>query len=129
MSVKHKTKRKGKVEKISTGIVYITTSFNNIIVTITDQQGNTLSSCSAGAVGFSGAKKGTPFAAQMVAESAIKKAEEYCLKTVTIIIKGPGGGREAAMRAVNSMGLIVTMLRDVTSIPHNGCRKPKRRRV
>ena len=104
-------------------------SFNNTIVTITDTQGNALSWASAGGLGFRGSKKSTPFAAQMAAETAAKAAMEYGLRTVEVYVKGPGSGREAAIRSLQAAGLDVNMIKDVTPIPHNGCRPPKRRRV
>ncbi len=122
--------RKRKVKKnIERGAAHIQSSFNNTIVTITDTQGNALSWASAGELGFRGSKKSTPFAAQMAAEQAAKLAMEHGLKTVEVNVKGPGSGREAAIRALQAAGLEVTLIRDVTPIPHNGCRPPKRRRV
>ncbi|MDD6204853.1 MAG: 30S ribosomal protein S11, partial [Firmicutes bacterium] len=111
------------------GAAHICSSFNNTIVTITDTAGNALSWASAGGLGFRGSKKSTPFAAQMAAETAAKAAMEHGLRTVEVFVKGPGSGREAAIRALQAAGLEVTMIRDVTPIPHNGCRPPKRRRV
>ena len=126
-----KVVRKRKERKlVERGAAHIRSSFNNTIVTITDTQGNALSWASAGGLGFRGSKKSTPFAAQMAAETAAKAAiENYGLKTVEVYVKGPGQGREAAIRALQSAGLDVTMIKDVTPIPHNGCRPPKRRRV
>jgi len=122
--------RKRKVKKnIERGAAHIQSSFNNTIVTITDTQGNALSWASAGELGFRGSKKSTPFAAQMAAEQAAKLAMEHGLKTVEVNVKGPGSGREAAIRALQAAGLEITLIRDVTPIPHNGCRPPKRRRV
>ncbi|TET94889.1 MAG: 30S ribosomal protein S11 [Desulfobacteraceae bacterium] len=122
---------KGKKEKkiISNGIVHIQSTFNNTIVTITDMNGNVIASSSPGQVGFKGSRKSTPFAAQLAAQSALKKAMAMGLKTAEVRVKGPGVGREAALRALQMNGFSVTMIRDVTPIPHNGCRPPKRRRV
>lgn len=121
---------KRKVKKnIERGIAHIQSSFNNTIVTITDQAGNAISWASAGEMGFRGSRKSTPYAAQMTAEHAAKLAMEHGLKTVEVNVKGPGSGREAAIRALQAAGLDVTVIRDVTPIPHNGCRPPKRRRV
>jgi small subunit ribosomal protein S11 len=123
-------KRQRKVKKnIERGTAHIQSSFNNTIVTITDMQGNALSWASAGEMGFRGSRKSTPYAAQMTAEHAAKLAMEHGLKTVEVNVKGPGSGREAAIRALQAAGLDVTVIRDVTPIPHNGCRPPKRRRV
>ena len=120
-----RTKRKN-IEK---GAAHIRSSFNNTIVTITDLNGNALSWASAGEMGFRGSRKSTPYAAQTAAETAAKAAMEHGLKTVEVYVKGPGSGREAAIRALQATGLEVTMIKDVTPIPHNGCRPPKRRRV
>ena len=116
-------------KNIERGAAHICSSFNNTIVTITDTAGNAISWASAGGLGFRGSKKSTPFAAQMAAETASKAAMEHGLRTVEVYVKGPGSGREAAIRALQAAGLEVTMIRDVTPIPHNGCRPPKRRRV
>jgi small subunit ribosomal protein S11 len=127
-----KTKKTGKkkVKKnIPIGEAYIQSSFNNTIVTITDPQGNVISWASGGVVGFKGSRKSTPFAAQLAAENAAKKAMENGMRTVDVFIKGPGAGREAALRALQSTGLKIHLIRDITPIPHNGCRPPKRRRV
>src|SRR5947208_1731838 len=124
--------RKGKKKtkkNVQTGIVYIQSTFNNTIITITDVSGNVLSWSSAGARGFKGSRKSTPFAAQVAAGDAAAKAMEHGLKNVTVLVKGPGAGRESALRAIAAAGLKVTLIRDVTPIPHNGCRPPKRRRV
>ena len=121
--------RKRVTKNISNGQVHIKTSFNNTIVTITDLQGNALSWASSGEMGFRGSRKSTPFAAQTAAETAAKAAMEHGLKTVEVFVKGPGSGREAAIRALQTAGLEVSMIKDVTPIPHNGCRPPKRRRV
>lgn len=111
------------------GVVHIQATFNNTIVTVTDVQGNTVAWSSAGVKGFKGSRKSTPFAAQLVAEDAVKKAMDQGMKTAAVFVKGPGAGRESALRAVAAAGLKVTQIRDVTPIPHNGCRPPKRRRV
>jgi len=119
-----------KVKKnIPEGIAHIKATFNNTIVTITDKLGNTISWSSAGANGFKGSRKGTPFAAQVAAENAAKKAMEHGVRTLEVEVKGPGSGREAALRALHAAGLQITVIRDVTPLPHNGCRPPKRRRV
>ena len=124
------TIRKRRERKnIERGTVHIQSTFNNTIVTITDTQGNAISWASAGEMGFKGSKKSTPFAAQTAAETAAKAAMEHGLKTVEVYVKGPGSGREAAIRALQAAGLEVRMIKDVTPIPHNGCRPPKRRRV
>ncbi|GAC1537388.1 MAG: 30S ribosomal protein S11 [Myxococcales bacterium] len=123
-------KGKKKVKKnVQTGIVYIQSTFNNTIITITDVSGNVLSWSSAGARGFKGSRKSTPFAAQVAAGDAAAKAMEHGLKNVSVLVKGPGAGRESALRALSAAGLKVSLIRDVTPIPHNGCRPPKRRRV
>jgi small subunit ribosomal protein S11 len=116
-------------KNISAGVVHVNASFNNTIVTITDMQGNTVSWSSAGAHGFKGSRKSTPYAAQVTADAAAKKAQEHGLKTVLVLVKGPGTGRESALRALQAAGLTVTSIKDVTPVPHNGCRPPKRRRV
>ncbi len=126
--VKKSSKKKIK-KNIPIGEAFIQSSFNNTIITITDPQGNVISWSSGGVVGFKGSRKSTPFAAQLAAENAAKKAMENGLKTVDVYIKGPGAGREAALRALQSAGLKIHLIRDVTPIPHNGCRPPKRRRV
>ena len=123
-------KKRRERKNIEKGAVHIRATFNNTIVTITDTAGNAVSWASAGELGFKGSRKSTPYAAQMAAETAAKAAIENCgLKTVEVYVKGPGQGREAAIRALQSAGLEVTMIKDVTPIPHNGCRPPKRRRV
>ncbi|MBE6754533.1 MAG: 30S ribosomal protein S11 [Ruminococcaceae bacterium] len=122
-------RRRRERKNIEKGQAHIQSTFNNTIVTITDTQGNALSWASAGELGFRGSKKSTPFAAQSAAETAAKAAMEHGLKTVEVFVKGPGSGREAAIRALQTAGLDVTMIKDVTPIPHNGCRPPKRRRV
>ena len=125
-----KVVRKRRVKKnIESGVAHIRSTFNNTIVMITDVHGNAVSWSSAGALGFKGSKKSTPFAAQMAAESAAKDSMEHGMKTVEVSVKGPGSGREAAIRSLQATGLEVTAIRDVTPIPHNGCRPPKRRRV
>ncbi|WP_404450885.1 30S ribosomal protein S11 [Virgibacillus necropolis] len=122
--------RKRRVKKnIDTGIAHIRSTFNNTIVTITDVQGNSIGWSSAGALGFKGSRKSTPFAAQMAAETAANTAVENGMKTLEVTVKGPGAGREAAIRSLQAVGLEVTAIRDVTPVPHNGCRPPKRRRV
>ncbi|HNT28730.1 MAG TPA: 30S ribosomal protein S11 [bacterium] len=122
--------KKKKVRKnIQTGLAYVQCSFNNTIVTITDVSGNVLSWSSAGLKGFRGSKKSTPYAAQMAAEDAGKKAKEYGLRTLSVYVKGPGNGREAAIRGLGNAGYNIMLLRDITPIPHNGCRPAKRRRV
>lgn len=113
----------------SKGIASIQSTFNNTIITITDMNGNVLAWSSAGSHGFKGSRKGTPFAAQVAAETATKKAMEYGVRNVDVYIKGPGAGREAALRSIQATGLSISLLKDVTPIPHNGCRPPKRRRV
>lgn len=116
-------------KNIDRGSAHIQSSFNNTIVTITDTQGNAVSWASAGGLGFRGSRKSTPYAAQMAAETAAKAAMEHGMKTIEVYVKGPGAGREAAIRALQAAGLEVNMIKDVTPIPHNGCRPPKRRRV
>ena len=123
-----RTKRRER-KNIEKGAAHIRSSFNNTIVTITDVNGNALSWASSGEMGFRGSRKSTPFAAQTAAETAAKAAMEHGLKSVEVYVKGPGSGREAAIRALQATGLEVTMIKDVTPIPHNGCRPPKRRRV
>jgi len=123
-------KQKKKTRKnVSTGIAHIQSTFNNTIVTITDVMGNTVAWSSAGARGFKGSRKSTPFAAQLAAEEAARRAMEHGMRSVAVFVKGPGAGRESALRALQSAGFRVTLIRDVTPIPHNGCRPPKRRRV
>ena len=130
MANKKRVVRKRKDRKnIEKGAVHIRSSFNNTMVTLTDTQGNAISWASAGEMGFRGSKKSTPFAAQTAAETAAKAAMEHGLKTVEVFVKGPGSGREAAIRSLQAAGLEVNMIKDVTPIPHNGCRPPKRRRV
>jgi small subunit ribosomal protein S11 len=123
-------RNKPKARKnIAAGHAHIQSTFNNTIITLTDTQGNAISWSSAGQVGFKGTKKGTPFAAQLAAEAAARRAQEHGLKRVDVFVKGPGGGRETAVRALHQAGLEVNLIRDVTPLPHNGCRPPKRRRV
>jgi small subunit ribosomal protein S11 len=126
---KGKNGKKKSKKNIQTGIVYIQSTFNNTIITITDVSGNVLSWSSAGARGFKGSRKSTPFAAQVAAGDAAAKAMEHGLKNVSVLVKGPGAGRESALRAIAAAGLKVSLIRDITPIPHNGCRPPKRRRV
>ena len=128
-AVKKVTRKRKERKNIERGAAHIRSTFNNTIVTMTDVNGNALSWASAGGLGFRGSKKSTPFAAQMAAETAAKAAMEHGLKTVEVFVKGPGAGREAAIRALQAAGLEVSLIKDVTPIPHNGCRPPKRRRV
>lgn len=122
-------RRRKERKNIDRGVAHIQSTFNNTIVTISDMQGNVISWSSSGALGFKGSRKSTPFAAQSAAEVATKAAMEHGMKTVEVYVKGPGSGREAAIRALQATGLEITMIRDVTPIPHNGCRPPKRRRI
>ena len=122
------TKKKEK-RNIPTGIAHVNSTFNNTIITFTDPAGNVVSWATAGASGFKGSRKNTPFAAQRAAETAARKAMDSGMRSVGILVKGPGAGRESAMRAINAVGMRVVFIRDVTPIPHNGCRAPKRRRV
>jgi small subunit ribosomal protein S11 len=121
--------RKKAKKNVAEGVAHIHASFNNTIVTITDRQGNTLAWATSGASGFKGSRKSTPFAAQVAAESAGKEAQECGVKNLEVRIKGPGPGRESAVRALHALGMKITLISDVTPIPHNGCRPPKRRRV
>jgi len=123
-----RVKRRNK-KNISSGIAHVNSTFNNTMITISDENGNTVSWSSAGLMGFKGSRKSTPYAAQMAAEDAGSKALEHGLKTLRVEIQGPGSGRESALRALQSTGFTITSIKDVTSIPHNGCRPPKRRRV
>lgn len=124
------TRTKNRDRKnISVGVAHVNSTFNNTMVTITDTQGNTISWSSAGLKGFKGSRKSTPYAAQMAADDAARKAVEHGLKTVDVLVTGPGSGRESALRAFQAVGLVVTSIKDITSIPHNGCRARKRRRV
>jgi small subunit ribosomal protein S11 len=122
-------RRKRAKKAVPEGIVHIHSTFNNTIVTITDLQGATVAWASAGTVGFKGSRKGTPFAAQLAAENATRKAQEHGMRSVQVYVKGPGAGRESALRSLQAAGLQISVIRDVTPIPHNGCRPPKRRRV
>lgn len=127
---KPKAKKSKKIiRSVSSGVVHILASFNNTIVTITDKEGNTLTWASTGSAGFKGSKKSTPFAAGVAAESAAKKAAERGVKEVEVVVKGPGAGRESAIRSIQAAGITIRSIKDVTPIPHNGCRPPKRRRV
>lgn len=123
------TKRRKELKKVDKGQVHIQSSFNNTLVTITDMNGNAISWSSAGSLGFKGSRKGTPFAAQQASETAAKAAKEHGLRSVEVYVKGPGAGRESAIRALSACDLEITMITDVSPIPHNGCRPPKRRRV
>ncbi len=125
-----KVRKKKTIKKnISSGVVHIQSTFNNTIISITDQSGNVISWSSSGMQGFKGSRKSTPFAAQLAAEDAAKKAMEHGMKTVAVYVKGPGAGRESALRSLQAAGFVITVIRDVTPIPHNGCRPPKKRRV
>ena len=124
-----RTVKKREKKNVPVGLVHIQASFNNTIITITDTRGNAISWASSGQAGFKGSRKSTPFAAQIACETAAKRAQEQGMRTVGIYVKGPGSGREAAMRAINTAGFRVAFIRDITPIPHNGCRPPKRRRV
>ncbi len=127
---KEKTRVRRKERKnISSGVAHVNSTFNNTMITITDAQGNAIAWSSAGTMGFKGSRKSTPYAAQMAAEDAGKKAMEHGMRTLEVEVTGPGSGRESALRALQSVGFTVTTIRDVTPIPHNGCRPPKRRRV
>jgi small subunit ribosomal protein S11 len=121
--------RRRERKNITSGVAHVNATFNNTMVTITDAQGNTIAWSSSGTMGFKGSRKSTPYAAQMAAEDAGKKAMEHGMRTLEIEVKGPGSGRESALRALQTVGFAVTSIRDVTTIPHNGCRPPKRRRV
>jgi small subunit ribosomal protein S11 len=129
MATKERAKKKKIARGISSGIAHIQASFNNTIITITDKQGNVLVWSAPGIVGYSGSKKSTPFAAQIAAADAARKAKEVGIKDVEVRVKGPGFGRESAIRALQASGLIITLIKDVTPIPHNGCRPKKKRRV
>jgi small subunit ribosomal protein S11 len=128
-SKKAVSKKKRNKKKVERGVVHIKATFNNTVVTVSDSQGNTISWASAGELGFKGSKKSTPFASQNTAESAAKAAMEHGLRFVEVYVKGPGPGRESAIRALQGAGLEISMIKDVTPIPHNGCRPPKKRRV
>jgi len=121
--------RRRERKNISSGVAHVNATFNNTLVTITDAQGNTIAWSSSGTQGFKGSRKSTPYAAQMAAEDAGRKAMEHGVRTLEVEVKGPGAGRESALRALQSVGFVITSIRDVTPIPHNGCRPPKRRRV
>lgn len=129
MAVKKSTTKRKVTKNIDKGCVHIHASFNNTIVTVTDEQGNAIAACSAGALKFRGSRKSTPYAAQMAAEEAARRAMEHGLRSVKVFVKGPGAGRESAIRAMEVVGLQVSEINDVSPIPHNGCRPPKRRRV
>ena len=128
-TTKKVVKKRRERKNIESGAAHISSTFNNTIVTLTDTQGNTIAWASAGELGFKGSRKSTPFAAQMAAEHAAKLAMDHGLKTVEVFVRGPGSGREAAIRSLAAAGLQITLIKDVTPIPHNGCRPPKRRRV
>jgi small subunit ribosomal protein S11 len=121
--------KKKERKNITTGVAHVNASFNNTIVTITDTQGNSVAWSSAGGNGFKGSRKSTPYAAQVTAEDAGKKAQEHGIKTLAVLVKGPGAGRESALRALQAVGFMITSIKDVTPVPHNGCRPPKKRRV
>jgi small subunit ribosomal protein S11 len=121
--------RRAERKNITSGVAHVNATFNNTMITITDVQGNAISWSSAGSQGFKGSRKSTPYAAQMASEEAARKAQEHGMKTLEVCVKGPGSGRESALRALSSAGFTITAIRDVTPIPHNGCRPPKRRRV
>ncbi|KZM48633.1 MULTISPECIES: 30S ribosomal protein S11 [unclassified Labrenzia] len=121
--------RRRERKNISSGVAHVNSTFNNTMITITDAQGNTISWSSAGALGFKGSRKSTPYAAQVAAEDAAKKAAEHGMRTLEVEVRGPGSGRESALRALQAAGFLITSIRDVTPIPHNGCRPRKRRRV
>tara|TARA_B100001175_G_scaffold200245_1_gene170059 strand:- start:30 stop:419 length:390 start_codon:yes stop_codon:yes gene_type:complete len=129
MAEENKRVKKRNKKNISSGIAHVNSTFNNTMITISDENGNTISWSSAGLMGFKGSRKSTPYAAQMAAEDAGTKALEHGLKTLRVEIQGPGSGRESALRALQSTGFTITSIKDVTSVPHNGCRPPKRRRV
>lgn len=129
MAVKKSSSKKKITKNIDKGCVHIHASFNNTIVTVTDEQGNAIASCSAGTLKFRGSRKSTPYAAQMAAEEAARRAMDHGLRSVKVFVKGPGPGRESAIRAMEVVGLSVSEINDVSPIPHNGCRPPKRRRV
>jgi small subunit ribosomal protein S11 len=121
--------RRSERKNISSGVAHVNSTFNNTLITITDVQGNTISWSSAGGQGFKGSRKSTPFAAQVAAEDAARKAQEHGMRTLEVFVRGPGSGRESALRALQAAGFVITAIRDVTPIPHNGCRPRKRRRV
>ncbi|MSO75969.1 MAG: 30S ribosomal protein S11 [Alphaproteobacteria bacterium] len=121
--------RRRERKNITSGVAHVNASFNNTVITVTDVQGNTIAWSSSGSMGFKGSRKSTPFAAQMAGEDAARKAQEHGMRTIEVEVRGPGSGRESALRALQSAGFSITSIRDVTPIPHNGCRPPKRRRV
>jgi small subunit ribosomal protein S11 len=129
MATPRKVAKKRVKKNVPAGVAHIQATFNNTIVTITDPVGNTVAWSAAGVLGFKGSRKSTPFAAQLVAEDACRRAKDHGVKTVGVFVKGPGSGRESALRAIANSGLRITLIKDVTPIPHNGCRPPKRRRV
>jgi small subunit ribosomal protein S11 len=124
-----KVRKKSEKKNVATGIAHIQATFNNTVITITDIGGNVISWATAGGQGFKGSRKSTPFAASIAAETAAKKAQEHGMRSLEVRVKGPGSGRESALRALQTAGLTITMIKDVTPVPHNGCRPPKRRRV
>lgn len=126
---KQKVRKKKEKRNVPNGIFHVKTTFNNTIVTVTDLDGNVLVWASSGSVGFKGSRKGTPYAAQVATENVAKKAQEIGMKNITVQVKGPGGGRESSLRVLQTLGFKITAIKDVTPIPHNGCRPPKRRRV
>src|SRR5580700_10553785 len=128
-SMRAKPAKKKTKKNVATGIAYVQSTFNNTVVTITDVNGNTVAWSSAGSRGFKGSRKSTPFAAQLAAEEAARRAMEHGMRSIAVFVKGPGAGRESALRALQAVGFKVTLIRDVTPVPHNGCRPPKRRRV
>ncbi|MCD6309109.1 MAG: 30S ribosomal protein S11 [Candidatus Eremiobacteraeota bacterium] len=129
MAKKFGSRKKKEKKNIARGIAHIKSTFNNTVITISDMKGNTVAWSSAGELGFKGSRKSTPFAAQMAGDSAARKAMEHGMRTVEVYVKGPGAGREAAIRSLQAAGLEISLIKDVTPIPHNGCRPPKRRRV
>ncbi len=129
MARPRRTGKKKEKKNVPVGVAHVRASFNNTIITFTDPKGNVISWASCGASGFKGSRKSTPFAAQIAAENAARRAQENGMRSVGVYVKGPGSGREAAMRAINNSGMKVNFIRDITAIPHNGCRPPKRRRV
>ena len=129
MAKEARTVKRRERKNISNGVAHVNASFNNTMITITDVQGNAISWSSAGMMGFKGSRKSTPYAAQVAAEDAGKKAQEHGMKTLEVEVKGPGAGRESALRALQAIGFVITSIRDVSPVPHNGCRPPKRRRV
>jgi small subunit ribosomal protein S11 len=129
MATQRKKSSRKEKKNINVGSAHIQATFNNTIVTITDQNGNVIAWSSSGGLGFKGSRKGTPYAAQMAAEAAAKKAMEFGMKQLDVFVKGPGAGRESAIRALQAAGLDINLIKDVTPVPHNGCRPPKRRRV